>query len=69
MVVLGGQCCDSCGLGAGGHDDQMFGADLSLVTVGRSFTVAKGFPPLWKTTQSIKACTFFFLHFPFKHIM
>lgn len=28
------------------RDDQMMGADLSLVTVGRSFTVANGFPPL-----------------------
>lgn len=30
----------SCGV------DQMMGADLSLVIVGRSFTVANGFPPL-----------------------
>ncbi len=26
--------------------DQMMGADRSLVTVGRSLTVANGFPPL-----------------------
>lgn len=25
----------------------MIGADRSFVTVGRSFTVAKGFSPLW----------------------
>lgn len=29
-------------------DYQILGADLSLVTVGLSFTVAKGFPPLRK---------------------
>ena len=27
--------------------DQMTGAERSLVTVGRSLTVANGFPPLW----------------------
>lgn len=29
--------------------DQIIGAERSLVTVGRSLTVANGFPPLWKT--------------------
>lgn len=28
--------------------DQIIGAERSLVTVGRSLTVANGFPPLWK---------------------
>lgn len=28
--------------------DQMTGAERSLVTVGRSRTVANGFPPLWR---------------------
>lgn len=27
---------------------QITGAERSLVTVGRSLTVAKGFPPLWE---------------------
>ena len=28
--------------------DQIMGAERSLVTVGRSLTVEKGFPPLWE---------------------
>lgn len=36
----------SCGV------HQMMGADLSLVIVGRSFTVANGFPPL-KTHNTV----------------
>lgn len=33
--------------------DQMTGAERSLVTVGRSLTVANGFPPLWKNAAEI----------------
>lgn len=32
--------------------DQMTGAERSLVTVGRSLTVANGFPPLWEKKES-----------------
>lgn len=30
---------------------QMAGAERSLVTVGRSLTVANGFPPLWRMQE------------------
>lgn len=40
---------DACGrLGIAG---QMTGAERSLVTVGRSRTVANGFPPLWRNRR------------------
>lgn len=52
LVRVGGGCQRRCnwiktmvGLQDLTPDHQMIGADLSLVTVGRSLTVAKGFPP------------------------
>lgn len=47
VVVLGGKDLLMV-RSLGSHDNQTLGADLSLVTVGLSFTVAKGFVPLRK---------------------
>lgn len=37
---------------SGPYIHRIIGADLSLVTVGLSFTVAKGFSPLKRNAQS-----------------
>lgn len=40
--------CQSAEDAGGRPGGQMTGAERSLVTVGRSRTVANGFPPLWR---------------------
>lgn len=40
--------CQSVEDAGGRPGGQMTGAERSLVTVGRSRTVANGFPPLWR---------------------